>query len=314
MSAAWRRSLRIAMELAAAFGVLLAFDRLLLDGNAFSGIAPNPLWLPVVVMALAYGTFPALAAAAIASTLWLALGHEPGSERDYLDHLLHLSLPPLLWFMAAVAIGEVTMVRAQRLVRLERTKNIARRNVTRLTEAFHQLVHTNRALQVQVATDPRSIGHVIATAARLGDADPAERRAALVALIALAAQTRDFTCYRITGGEARAWLRGEGAQARPDTLPAALLSLAQRRGAAIHVGRASDREALSGIGMVALPLMEGDPARLIGVLMLHDLPFAAMGAHLFAELTEICRWLGPLLVEEPRRAAPLAVQPPGMVA
>ncbi|WP_156360136.1 hypothetical protein [Sphingomonas sp. Leaf10] len=314
MNPGFRRSLRIAMELAASFGVLLAFDRLLLGGTAFSGIAPNPLWLPVVVMALAYGTFPALAAAGIASTLWLALGQEPGSERDYLDHLLHLSLPPLLWFMAAVAIGEVTMVRAQRLVRLERTKNIARRNVTRLTEAFHQLVHTNRALQVQVATGERSIGHVIATAARLGDADPAERRAALIALIALAAQTGDFTCYRVTGSEARAWLRGEGAQARPDTLLAPLLSLAQRRGAAIHVGRASDREALAGIGMVALPLTEGDPARLLGVLVLHDLPFAAMGAHLLAELTEICRWLGPLLVEEPRRAGPLAVQPPGMVA
>lgn len=314
MNAAWRRALRIAMELAAAFGVLLAFDRLLLDGTAFTGINPNPLWLPVVVMALAYGTFPALAAAAIASILWLAMGQEPANERDYLDHLLHLSLPPLLWFMAAVAIGEVTMVRIQRLVRLGRTKNSARRNVERLTEAFHQLVHTNRALQVQVATDERSIGHVIATAARLGDTDPAERRAAMVALIALAAQTRDFTCYRVTGGEARAWLRGAGAQARPDTLPAPLLLHAQRRGAAIHVGNAGDRGALDGIGAVALPLTEGDPARLLGVLVLHDLPFAAMGAHLLAELTEICRWLGPLLAEEPRRAAPLALRSPGLVA
>lgn len=313
MSAGANRALRIAMELAAGFGVLIALDRLLLGGTAFTGIDPNPFWLPVIVMALAYGTFPALAAAALASGLWLAMGQEPGHERDYLDHLLHLSLPPLLWFMAAVAIGEVTMVRAQRHVRLERTKNIARRNVERLTDAFHRLVHTNRALQVQVATDERSIGHVIATAARLGDADPAERRAALVTLIALAANTRDFTCYRITGAEARPWLRGDAAQARSDTLPPPLMAMA-RRGEAIHVGRSSDRAALTGVGVAALPLIDGDGDRVAGVLVLHDLPFEALGAHLLAELTEICRWLVPLLVEEPRRPAMLAVQPPGMVA
>ncbi|WP_156356338.1 hypothetical protein [Sphingomonas sp. Leaf22] len=313
MSAGRHRSLRIAMELAAGFGVLIALDRLLLGGTAFTGVDPNPLWLPVVVMALAYGTFPALAAAGIASGLWLAIGQEPGVERDYLDHLLHLSLPPLLWFMAAVAIGEVTMVRAQRLVRLERTKNTARRNVVRLTEAFHRLVDTNRALQVQVATDDRSIGHVIATAARLGDVDPAERRAAMVALIALAAHTRDFTCYRVVGGEARAWLRGDAAQARADTLPPPLLLMA-RRGDAIHVGRPSDRAALVGIGVAALPLIDGDGDRVVGMLVLHDLPFEALGAHLLAELTEICRWLVPLLVDEPRRPAMLAVRSPGKVA
>lgn len=313
MSAGNHRSLRIAMELAAGFGVLIALDRLLLGGTAFTGVAPNPFWLPVMVMALAYGTYPALAAAGIASALWLALGQEPAAERDYLDHLLHLSLPPLLWFMAAVAIGEVTMVRAQRLVRLERTKNSARRNVERLTDAFHRLVHTNRVLQVQVATDDRSVGHVIATAARLGDADPAERRAALVTLIALAAHTRDFTCYRITGGEARAWLRGDAAQARADTLPPPLLLMA-RRGDAVHVGRAADRPALAGIGVAALPLVAGDGDRVVGMLVLHDLPFEALGAHLLAELTELCRWLAPLLVDEPRRPTMLSVQPPGLVA
>lgn len=315
MTPAMRRRGRIALELAAAFGVLVALDALLFGGGLFPGIQPHPFWLPVLVMALAYGTYPALAAAAIASGLWLALGHDPGGGRDYLDHLLHLSLPPLLWFMGGVAIGEVTMVRAQRLVRLERTKGVARRNVLRLTDAFHQLVHTNRVLQVRLATDERSIGHVIGTAARLHHADPAERRAAIAALIALAARTQDFTCYRIAGGEARAWLRGDAAQGRAELLAPPLLALlAGRGGESVHVGQAADREALAGTGVVAVPLTDGDSARLAGVLVLHDLPFAALGPHLFAELAEIGRWLAPMLADEPRRPVPLAVQPPGLVA
>jgi hypothetical protein len=134
--------------------------------------------------------------------LWLLHAHENGGERDYLDHLFHLSLPPLLWFVAAVAIGEVTILRTNRHARLERRDRVARRNLARMTEAFDALSRTNRRLQVQIATESATLGHVIDTATRLSSADPADRREAIVRLTALAARTEDFTCYRIAGDEA----------------------------------------------------------------------------------------------------------------
>ncbi|MEP9400201.1 hypothetical protein [Sphingomonas sp. VNH70] len=313
LGTAARRRSRIAAELAVGFGVLMLLDRLLGTGGAFADVQPNPLWLPVLVMALAYGTLPALAAAAVASALWLGVAPHGGVERDYLDHLFRLSVPPLLWFVGAVGVGEVTMLRSGRFARMERRAAAGWRNVARLSEAFHALVRTNRALEVEVATDDRTLGHVVATAARLGAVDPAERRVALGALIAVAARTEDFTCYRFAGGQARAWLRGQTAGGRADTLPDTLAQLARRRHAPIHVGRPADRAALAGIGVIAVPLVLADEGRIAGCLVIHALPFHALSAHALAEMAEIGGWLTPLIAA-PEPGAASAIRSAGRVA
>ncbi len=309
----WRRPLRIVIELVFGFGALAVLDWWLTGGTGFARIQPNPYWLPVLVMALAYGTGPGVIAAAIASALWLAHVHDAGGERDYLDHLFHLSLPPLLWFVAAVAIGEVTILRTGRHARLERRERVARRNVARLTEAFDTLSRTNRRLQVKIATESGTLGHVICTATGLSSTDPAARRDAIVRLIALAAQTEDFTCYRIVGDEARAWLRATQAAGRRDVLPTTLIDRLLRRRNILHVAQRNDRAALDGIGVVAIPLNDRETGNLVGCLVLHALPFAALNASRAAELSEIGSWLTPLLADT-LRGAQRAVRPAGLVA
>lgn len=308
----WRRPARIGTELTLGFGLLAVLDHWITGGTGFATVQPSPFWVPVLVMALAYGTGAGLCAAGIASALWLAHTHDIAA-RDYLDHLFHLSLPPLLWFVTAVAIGEVTILRTNRYLRLKRHGRVAQRNVARMTEAFDALSRINRRLQVQIATETASLGHVIDTATRLSSTEPAERRAAIVRLIALAARSEDFTCYRIVGDEARAWLRGSQAAVRRDVLPLALIERLLRRRAVIHVARRSDRAALDGVGVAAIPLCDPMTDSLVGCLVLHALPFAALNASRVAELNEIGAWLTPLLADGPPPAQRSA-RPAGLVA
>ena len=308
----WRRPIRIAIEMALSFAILLALDWWLTGGTGFARVQPSPYWLPVLVMALAYGTGPGAIAAATASALWLGHAHAVGGERDYLDHLFHLSLPPLLWFVAAVAIGEVTILRTNRHIRLERRGRVARRNVARMTEAFDALSRTNRRLQVQIATESATLGHVIDTATRLSSTSPADRREAIVRLIALAARTEDFTCYRIVGDEARAWLRAAQAAVRRDVLPVALIERLLRRRGIVHVARRSDRAALEGVGVAAIPLCDPVSNDMVGCLVLHALPFAALNASRVAELGEIGTCLTPLLADP--GSAQRSARPTGLVA
>ncbi len=311
--ARWTRPARIAVELVVMVGALLAIDRWLTGGTGFAQVSPNPLWIPVLVMALAYGTGPGLLAAALASALWVAHVHETAPERDYLDHLFHLSIQPLLWFVAAVTIGEVTILRIARHDQLEKRSRIAMRNVARLTEAFATLSRTNRLLQVQIATEARTIGHVIDVATRLSAVDPADRRSAIGALIALAARTQDFTCYRIAANEARAWLHGPVTAGRRESLPSALLERLERRGGLLHVARRGDRLVLDGIGVAAIALVDRMSGEIVGCLVLHTLPFEALNASRTAELGEIAAWLTPLLADT-LRSAPRTVMPAGQVA
>lgn len=311
-SPVWRRLIRIAVEITLIFTALVGLDAWLTGGSGFAQVQPNPFWIPVLVMALAYGTGPGVVAAAIASALWLAHADD-GEGRDYLDHLFHLSLQPLMWFVMAVAVGEVTIIRLGRHARLERRGRVAARNVARLTEAFDALSATNRRLQVQIATEGRTIGHVIATATRLSTLDPVERRGAIAHLIGLAARSEDFTCFRVTADEARAWLRSSQSSGRRDVLPVALVERLIRRRGIVHVARRSDRAALEGVGVAAIPLTDSADGALLGCLVLHALPFAALNASRVAELSEIAVWLTPLLAE-PSQAAHRLARPTGMVA
>lgn len=313
----WQRPLRIAAEMAVAFAGLAVADWWLTGGTGFDAIQPNPIWLPVLAMALAYGAGAGLSAAALASAFWLFHAHDSGNG-DYLDQLFQLSLQPLLWSVAAVAIGEVTTIRTARHIRLQRRGDTAIRNVARLTEAFDRLSRTNRILQVQIAAEARTMGHVIATATRLSALDPAARREAIAQLIAMAMRTEDFTCYRIDHDEAKAWLRGAATTGQRDALPSVLIEAVRQRRGVVHVVRRSDRAALHGIGVAAIPLI--DPAAsnpqigdIVGCLVLHNLPFTALNAHRMAEMAEVGTWLAPLLAYA-GTAVNRAARPTGLVA
>ncbi len=309
----WRRPARVAAEMAVAFAALVALDWWLTGGTAFVHVQPNPYWVPVLMMALAYGTGPGVLSAVIASGLWLAHVQDSAGERDYLDHLFHLSIQPLMWFVAAGIIGEVTIMRTGRYDRLEKRGRTAIRNLARLTEAFATLSQTNRQLQVQIATEAHTVGHAIETAARLRSQDPAERRSAIGELITLAARTPDFTCYRVTGDEARAWIRGPVTAGRRDILPTALMERIERHQGLLHVAKRSDRRVLDGIGVAAIPLPDRNMGEVVGCLVLHTLPFETLNASRTAELAEIASWLAPLLADM-ANVTRRAVRTAGLVA
>ncbi|MBM3929459.1 MAG: hypothetical protein FJ335_13545 [Sphingomonadales bacterium] len=304
----WRRRLRVLAEFAILFAVLVMLDRWLTGGTAFAAISPNPYGLPVLVMALAYGTEAGLVAAIVSTAIWLAHGEQTAPSGDYLDRLLHLSATPLFWFVVATIIGEVTNVRTRRIRRLRRDRRAAAADAARLDTAYQDLVDTNRALQVRLATDTASPGRVIALATAAIGAPVDQRRAALRDLLAAATRTDDFTCYRIDPEHgARVWLRGPAAGARTDILPQPLVQRLGRAGGPLTVMVPEDRPLLADIGIAAVPL-RGTGGALIGCLVVHQTRFATMGSQTVAEFAEIATWL-PQVLGRGAQPSPAAATP-----
>lgn len=297
----WRRAVRILAELVALFAITWAFEALLPDSAALAGIAPHPYWLPVLVMALAYGTEIGLVASLVATVLWLSQNSQLAQPGDYLDRLLRLSLTPLLWFLVAAVVGEVTNLRLRRARRANRERDAARTDAARLQEAYQQLADSNRAMQVRLAVDDGATGRIVALACATQLADTAPRRAAARDLVTLAARTDDFTCYRFEeDGGVRVWLRGIGAAARPDILPMPLVQRMSRHPALLSVANVDDRAMLADVGVAAVPLIGAD-RRVRGCLVVHKTRFATMTTQTTAELVEIGTWL-PRLIDEDLRA------------
>lgn len=291
-----RRSLRIAAEGVAMIALLWLIDARFAGGDAFAGINPNPYWIPVLAMTLAYGSWPGLAAAVGASLCWLTATHPGlGTGEDPFDHIVALSMPPMLWVATSAALGEVTSTRLRRLERLSDRSRKLDANLARLAEGHARLAGINRDLQVRAAIEDRGVGEAIATAADLLEPQHANLARTVARLVEIAAQSDDFTLYlRRTG----AWRRFTGGGAADPTriLPAALADAMADRTEALHVGDAADRVTLGDFALLALPLRaaENDPA--FGILVFHSLALPRFTRRMLIDFADIAAWLSLILV------------------
>lgn len=292
------RPLRIAGELLAMVAVLFALDRLVGQANGFATLSVNPYWLPVLVMAVAYGCWAGLAAVVVTSAVWLlSLESSTAPGGDYFAHVFDLSLPPLLWYIAAAVIGEVTDLRMRRIDYFRKANQRARRNMGRLVGAFQQLTGNNRAMQLRIAAEERTVSAALALAARLPHVTGRDRQAVLRDMIAMGCHTEDFTCYRLQG--AHVWPVLFGGESRRDHSPLSetLLDAIRNRRDIVHAARPGDRQLLSDLGLVAIPLPCGTTQPLEGMLVIHNLPLTAVGPHLTAELASLAAWLTPYMAD-----------------
>ncbi|MCE7796315.1 hypothetical protein LWE61_07030 [Sphingobium sufflavum] len=287
-----RRAVRIGVELLVMIVLLLVIDRLWGGQDGFVGFQPNPYWLPVLVMAVTYGSWAGLAAAGAATLAWLATNGVDANRGDYFDYMFAISLPPLLWYTAAVILGEATDSRKRSIRRLTMGKQVAKRNMDRLIDAFHKLAQNNRVLQLRIATEDRTVSEALALAARLPHATGLERQGILRAMVTMACHSDNFTCYRLQSGRAWPVLFGDGCHQQQRPLPDALSAALRERRTIIHAAIPADRPLLSDVGLLAIPLVaRGEEPRLEGVLILHHLPFATLGPHLNADMAALAGWL-----------------------
>lgn len=283
---------RMICEMAVLFGILFAIDHFLLSGHAFAEVDPNPYWLPVLIIALGYGSGMGLAAAVIATLIWVAAPHHSASG-DHLQMMLSVSILPMLWVIAALVAGELTTSRLDRIDGLQRSEARLAEELGQLADTVERLAQTNRAFQVRIATEEHTVGKAIAAAVDLIDSDPARLLHGVERLVALAVQSEDFICYTGTGNRLVARFRGHAAESRPDELSReqlkeALLASLNRQGAA------SGRVVPTHPGTLALPIVGQADNAAIGVLVINSITPAHLTASKLAEFNHVAQSLGKL--------------------
>jgi polysaccharide biosynthesis protein PelD len=286
-------------ELVILFGALYAIDSLLLDANAFSGVEPNPYWLPVLVLAMTYGTGMGLAAATIASLLWIAAPHQLPSGIDQLAEQHYLSLLPLLWTMAALLIGEVTASRRARFDRLIQSHEAMSADWEKVAEAFANLSKINRELQVHIASEEKIGGQAIVAAAGLVQPDLASQTESLTRLIALSILSDDFSYYQVRGDRIVVQLQGAAAKNRPvDVSQSALVQSMIKQPRILHAGQERSQSLLKGFGIAAIPVRDENSIALAAILVVHSSDKLQLNAAKLAEFSQIAQaigWYYPIL-------------------
>lgn len=296
---------RIALELLAMATLLVVVDRHYGDGTAFAAVNPNPLWLPVLVMALAYGSTAGLLAAAGAVLYWLTAPHRPiGLDEDPFHYLLGRSLPPLMWVATAVIAGELSSLRRQRIAGLRSYVAYLERELATATAAYHDARLFGRTLKVRITADEAGVPTAIDAAARLMAAVDRDAAATpLARVIALDAGCDDFTLYLPVGAAWRGFTRGTAAGTRVDALSGGLAQAVIDAGGCLSLNDpGADAAGLAAIGVLAVAARDAQ-ARVRGILIFHHLPPERFSSRGLIDVAAVAGRLGALLAAAPALGA-----------
>lgn len=149
------------LEFLALLSIIVIFDTYLLDGSRFLSSSYHPFWIPILLIAVQYGsTYGVISAALCTSALYLFNMPPYLPSEDHFAYWERISLLPLLWFSVAVILGEISSRQRAEKRFLDQELSESRQRENILVKNFEQLEREKRAIE-------RSIAGLIGTPAHI---------------------------------------------------------------------------------------------------------------------------------------------------
>lgn len=283
--------------------VLIVLEYLWEGFPSLTRFNPHPYWIAVLLLSLQYGTVSGLVTASIAIIGTVLIGMpEPDIEERYFNYLIRVWTQPVLWLLVALLLGAFRARQIeQRDELLEQVENLRMRGATLLDHSNNlraRCTMLERSLAMRETVDT---GQLLASLARLGDAEPGRWARSLHAALDAGFPKSQVSLYAVDGSGARLVLSHQ--RSLGDAAPAPVAELAINHplfaavvtaGRSVSVIEPADDAALRGIGVAAVPVLASD-ARVIGLLMADVLPASQIDASTTRRLSVVAAFLAPAL-------------------
>jgi GGDEF domain-containing protein len=284
------------VEIGLLLGAALLCDALFLGGTRFRSWSHHPFWIPVLLAAVQYGTNAGLLAA-LAATLALLAGHLP-PQGMFQDHfawysaMVHL---PLLWFVAAVLLGELRMrhIRERESMREQIGEAAHRENV--LADAYRRLNAAKDGLETRLASQMRTSLALYEAAKAIEKLDPAEVLLGVSKLVKSVMNPEKFSLYLLRNDSlelalAEGWTAGDS-YPRLYSPASRIFREAVARQCVLSVANPEHEFVLNGEGLIAAPLIVPDTGRVIGMLKIEKLGFFDLNFSNVRTFQQLCNWI-----------------------
>jgi len=290
-----RRSALLEITLFFVLAVLL--DQFVFDADSFWYVTPHPFWLIVLLITVQYGTKEGVLAALAATIVLLATGiPEQPLDQDLYDYLFSIVRRPLMWFVAAVLLGELLMRHLRERDRLRGQLDEARGNEKVIAEAYQRQQAIKNDLEVRIAGQMRTVISMYQAVKSLEQLDSGKVLFSIMDMIRAVMNPQKFSVF-ILGQDAleaavhTGWtgkdqyLRIIGAQH-----PLFQEVVARRR--VLSISNENDEQVLDQQGILAGPLTNAETGEVIGMLKIEKLDFIELGWTNIRNFEVVCEWIG----------------------
>ena len=285
------------VEIALFLGVALAIDQIFFDGRRFLSAHQHPFWILVLLLAVQYGTNTGLLAAA-ASSIALLAGNLPAQSisQDRFAWLFQVGQLPLLWCVAAVALGELRMRQIRERAALASRLSEAARREELLANAYERLRQAKEVLETRIAGQLRTAVGMYEAARAIEKLDPAEVLLGVADLVRSVMNPEKFSLFLLRDGGLHlaleeGWLAGD-AFPKHYAASTALCEEIVGRQRLVSVAAPEDALLLAADGVVASPIVVPGSGRVAGMLKIEKLGFLDLNFSNLKMLKVLCQWIG----------------------
>lgn len=290
------------VEMAAMYAIALAIDELLLDGVRFRGVAPHPYWLPVLIITVQYGTGLGVVCAAFGTVLLLTGDFAVQQiDQDYYSYIFSIAYRPLLWFAAAVILGEIRGRLVRRQSETEEALRRRERDLELMTANYDRLKVMNNELELKVAAELRSVFAIHQARAAIEKDRPEEVLQGIEKAVRGIVDPEAFSLFYLEGNalvlkSASGWPEQSGFFTRFESDSPLFQAIVARR-QVLNVVNNEHELVLERQGLLAGPLVNTDTGQVFGMLKIERLGFLDFNAVTVENFRILCNWIGTAMGE-----------------
>lgn len=282
------------------YGVLLLIDLVFLDGNRFWGVSPHPFWLPVLVLTMHYGTNAGIISATL-GTVFLLVGNVPAQtmEQDLYAYVGSIVVQPILWFLAALILGELRMRHIRERDQLRAQVKDLEDKAQTIGDAYNRLHGVKMGLEHRIATQMKSVVSLYDAAKAIENLNDKDVYQSIGQIVKNIVNPDKFSIFLEDGKEnnkfslvsQEGWAEGDNFLTSFDATTAFYKSMVADQ-QVLCVSNADQQKILNNQGVMAGPLYDKDQGRVIGFIKVEQLPFMDLTFSTIENFKILCEWLG----------------------
>ncbi len=281
--------------------ILTLLDLLVFDGNRFWDVNPHPFWIPVLLIAVQYGTNEALLAALLA-TLFYLVGNIPGAAEgvDHFDHLYTIVINPILWFLAAFGLGELRIRHIRERNRLVTEVEDSQQREDLIADSYKFVKNRKEALEVQVSGQLASSIEAYRAAKAVETLDPKSVMQGVERLVTSVLGPQKFSLYifhdnKLTATILHGWAPADTYTQEIDSYSPLYQSVVGQQDTLV-IANEQHETALDGQGIMAGPIVDPDTNRVVGMLKIEQMDFISLSLNTVETFRAMCEWIGTALI------------------
>lgn len=289
------------IEIVLFFAIMVVMDVMGMDGHRFWSVEPHPYWIIVLLISVQYGTAEGILAVIIASII-LLVGNMPQQQldQDMYAYLFQVSIRPLLWVVAAVAIGELRNRHIRERNHLANELELAREREEKITESYEWVRDHKQKLELRIAGQFRSSIDTYKAAKSIEKLDPKDVLHGVQELVRAILNPEKFSVYMLDKEGLQAtimhgWTADDHFVRVLDSNNRMYREIVGRK-QVLCASNDEHERVLVGEGVLAGPLMNTESGEIIGMLKIEKMAFSDLNLSTVEAFRSICEWIGMAFV------------------